>query len=73
VAGTSLTWAVGMSDGTAPPTFYTNGDFDLPTSRSWIQFDGFMSSYPFNFALNSVVQSTVGIQVSGEPTVTAKV
>jgi len=73
VAGTSLTWAVGMSDGTAAPTFYTNGDFDLPTTRSWIQFNGFMNSYPFTFALDAVVQSTVGIQVSGDPVLTVKV
>lgn len=72
VAGTSLTWAIGMSDGTAAPTFFTNGDFDLPTSRSWIQFDGFMNSYPFTFALDTVVQSTIGIQVSGDPVLTPK-
>lgn len=73
VAGTTLTWAVGMSDGTAAPTFYTNGDFDLPTSRSWIQFNGFMTSYPFTFALDTPVTSTVGIQVSGDPVLTVKV
>lgn len=72
VAGTSLRWALGFSDGTAAPTFYTNGDFQLPTSRSWIEFDGFMNSYPFTFALDSVVQSTIGIQVSGDPVLTPK-
>jgi hypothetical protein len=73
VAGTTLTWAVGMSDGTAAPTFYTNGDFDLPTSRSWIQFNGFMTSYPFTFALDTPVTSNIGIQVSGDPVLTVKV
>lgn len=73
VAGTSLTWAIGMSDGTAAPTFFTNGDFDLPTTRSWIQFNGFMTSYPFTFALDTVVQSTIGVQVSGDPVLTVKV
>lgn len=72
VAGTSLRWAIGMSDGTAAPTFYTNGDFQLPATRSWIEFDGFMNSYPFTFALDSVVQSTIGIQVSGDPVLTPK-
>jgi hypothetical protein len=73
VAGTTLLWSVGWSDGTAPATVDTGGAFDLPTTRSWILFSGYMNSYPFSFAQNSVVQSTVGIQVSGEPTLIAKV
>jgi len=72
VAGTTLPWAIGFSDGTAPPTVDTDGTFVLPNTRSWIDFDGFMNSYPFSFALNAVVTSTVGIQISGEPVVTAK-
>ena len=72
VAGTTLEWAVGFSDGTATPTVDSNANFTLPTTRSWISFDGFMNSYPFSFALNAVVTSTVGIQISGEPVVTPK-
>jgi len=66
IAGATLRWAVGWSDGTAPPTAVA-GNFVLPTTRSWITFSGFMNSFPFSFAQNSVVQSAVGIQVSGEP------
>lgn len=73
VAGTSLRWAIGWSDGTAPPTFFTNGDFSLPTTRSWLEFDGFMNSFSFTFALDSVVTSEIGLQVSGEPVWTKKV
>lgn len=76
VSGETLQWAVGFSDGTADPTVITNSagesEFVLPTTRSWIEFEGFMNSFPFEFAQNSVVQSTVGIQVSGEPAVYAK-
>lgn len=72
VAGTTLTWAVGWADGTADPTVDSNGTFNLPTSRSWILFSGFMTNYPFTFEQNAVVQSTVGIQISGEPTLLAK-
>lgn len=73
VAGTTLQWAVGFSDGTAAPTIDSNGDFVLPATRSWITFEGFMNSYPFSFAQNAVVTSTVGIQISGEPVVVPKV
>jgi hypothetical protein len=72
VLGTTLHWAVGWSDGTgtAPTVTGTSEgdyDFDLPDTRSWITFDGFMNSYPFSFQQNTSVQSNIGIQVSGEP------
>lgn len=73
IAGTTLNWAIGWSDGTADPTADTAGNFNLPTTRSWITFEGFMNSFPFSFQQNSVVQSTVGIQVSGEPVLVPKV
>jgi hypothetical protein len=70
--GRSLKWAVGWSDGTGiEPTITTDSDgghvFSGPDTRSWILFEGFMNSFPFSFALNAQVTSTVGIQVSGEP------
>lgn len=72
IAGTTLQWAVGWSEspGTAPTaTTDSDGEYVFVTdpARSWILFEGFMNSYPFSFAQNSVVQSTIGIQVSGEP------
>lgn len=78
IAGTSLQWAVGWSeDPGTPPTVTTNSageyEFVTPTSRSWILFEGFMNSFPFSFALNAQVVSTVGIQVSGEPELIAAV
>lgn len=72
VAGTSLKWALGWSDGTAAPTV-TTGDFVLPTTRSFLEFDGFIQDVSFDFSLNSIVNSQVSIQVSGMPTLTAKV
>lgn len=80
VEGRTLKWALGWrqedSNGAPvlpgdPPTVITdsNGDyeFDVPGARSWILFEGYMSSFPFSFAQNTVVTSNVGIQVSGEP------
>jgi len=79
IAGETMQWAVGWSEGVGVPTSELGSDGEyvwnlpLPTDRSWITFEGFMNSFPFTFALNSVVQSTVGIQVSGEPVLTAAV
>lgn len=72
IAGTTLQWAVGWSEAPdVPPTIETNSDgeyvFVPNPARSWILFEGFMNSFPFSFALNDVVKSTIGIQVSGEP------
>ncbi len=66
--GVVLNWAVGWSDGTGiPPDIDSSGDFAYPTTRTWIDFDGYMNSYPFSFAQNTMVNSTIGIQISGEP------
>lgn len=71
LAGNDLTFAVGWSDGTAAPTTMANsaGEFEfvLPTTRTWIEFEGFINSFPFSFAQNTVVTSTIGVQVSGSP------
>ena len=81
VAGVTLNWAIGFSqkkNGVSVPNEEadaatsgtdSSGDsvFVLPEGRAWIVFEGFMNAFPFSFAQNSVVQSNVGIQVSGEP------
>lgn len=58
-------WAVGWSDGTDAPTLDSNGDFDLPDTRTWFVFEGYVSDFPFDFAQNTVVTSEVSIQRSG--------
>ena len=73
VAGTDLDWALGWSDGTAAPTADSDGDFVLGSSRSWLNFTGYISDFPFDVNLNAVVSSNVSIQVSDFPVVTAKV
>lgn len=71
VAGEDLQWTLGWSDGVAPPTVLTE-EFVLPSTRTWISFDGFLSDVTFDFSLNSVVASQVSVQVSGFPVVTPK-
>lgn len=80
VVGTTLHWAVGFRQeegglpvvpGAAPTAVLDtpSGDyiFELPGARPWIAFEGYMSSFPFSFAQNSVVQSNISVQISGEP------
>lgn len=75
-AGTTLPWAIGWSESEAPPTEHTDsngeGDFVLPTSRSWLTFEGYMNAFPFDFAANTMVTSAIGVQVSGDPVLVPK-
>lgn len=61
----TMKWAIGWSDGNADPVVDSNGDFNLPNTRTWFRFDGYVSDFPFDFQLNSVVTSDVIIQRSG--------
>lgn len=74
-AGTSLKWVIGFPDaiGTDPAaTTDSDGEcvFDLPANRTWLEFEGFVNSYAFDFSLNALITATVGIQVSGDPVLT---
>lgn len=61
----TLKWAVGWADGTDVPTLDSNGDFELPTTRTWFIFEGYVSDFPFDFAANTVVTTQAAIQRSG--------
>lgn len=61
----TLQWAIGWSDGTDAPTVGSDGTFDLPDSRTWFTFEGYVSDFPFDFAQNTVVTSELTIQRSG--------
>jgi len=58
-------WAVGWADGAGVPQLDSDGEFNLPTTRSWFLFSGYVSDFPFDFAANTVVTSQVTIQRSG--------
>lgn len=59
-------FAIGWSDGTEPPTVDVGGDdFDLPESRTWFTFEGYVADFPMDFAANTVVTTEVSIQRSG--------
>lgn len=61
----NLQWALGWSDGTAAPTADTAGNFNLPGTRTWLTFAGYIADFPFDFALNTLVSGTISIQRSG--------
>lgn len=63
--GTTLNWALGWSGSVAAPTVDSSGEFDLPADRHWFAFSGFVNSFPADFALNTVVTSNLGVQLSG--------
>lgn len=66
----SVPFAVGWSDGTTDPAYDSDGAFDLTgaTDRTWFTFDAYVSDFPFDFAVNSVVKSTVTLQRTGTAT-----
>lgn len=66
-AGVKLNWALGWNESKTAPTTDSDGEFDLSADRSWIVFNGFVNSFPFDFALSSVVTSNIGVQLSGFP------
>lgn len=62
----NVAWAVGWSDGKEAPTINTEGDdFELPATRTWFTFMGYVSDFPFDFAANTVVTTAATIQRSG--------
>lgn len=61
----STDWLIAYPDGPGVPTLDSAGAFDLPTTRSFTLIEGYVSSFPVEFAVNDVVRSEVSVQVSG--------
>lgn len=77
--GTKVDWALGWADFTPPPpaagpapTADTAGHINVPGTRSWLLFNGYVADFPFDFALNAVVATTVSVQVSDFPMLVPK-
>lgn len=67
-----LEWAIGWSDGTAAAATDSAGDYDLPTSRTWVQFNAYVADFPLDFSTNSVVKSAISLQRTGTSSLTIK-
>ncbi|KPW36932.1 hypothetical protein ALP45_01794 [Pseudomonas coronafaciens pv. atropurpurea] len=63
----NTSWVVGWADGfDIKPTLNAAGDdFELPPTRTWFVFDGYVADFPFDFAGNTVVKTAGTIQRSG--------
>lgn len=70
-AGTVTKFTIGLSDGTADPTV-TTGEFTLPTTRTWVSFDGFIKDFPLDIQGNAVISSQLTIKASGDFELTVK-
>ncbi|EIT70005.1 MULTISPECIES: phage tail tube protein [Hydrocarboniphaga] len=66
-SGARVKWVVGLSDGVAPPTSAA-GVITFPTSRTYIEFTGFIADFPIDAALNSKFESAMTVQRSGRRT-----
>lgn len=59
-------FAIGMGQPVdSDPTLDSSCEFVFPTDRHFVEFEGYIADVPLEFSLNSVVTSTVTIQVSG--------
>jgi Phage tail tube, TTP, lambda-like len=69
----NIWWAIGFSDGIGiPPTSGDSSGFVVPTTRTFLMFEAYLTDVPFDFSLNAVVTSTIGLQVSGGKTISYK-
>lgn len=66
-----LRWVIGWSDGDEVPTVDSDGLFEVPAGRTWLQFNGYVADVPLDFSLNTVVKSTIQIQRTGSAVLTA--
>ena len=72
-AGTSVEWMVCMSDATTEPTVTASSNsFAALTTRSNIEFTGYVADITIDAAGNEVVRGTMTIQRAGAWTVTWK-
>jgi len=71
VTAPSVTFA-GAGTGAAGTSTLGDLKFVLPTTRSWLNFSGYLQAFPFSFGSNTLVNSSIGIRMSGAITLTPK-
>lgn len=71
--GARYKWAIGLSDGTAPPTIAAGNVWGLPTTRSWFTFEASVQEATTSFSTDDAVRVQAGLRVSGSILFTNKV
>lgn len=64
ITAPTVTFA-GVGTGATGTAVLGDSDFNLPSTRTWFVFDGYVSDFPFDFAANTVVTTAATIQRSG--------
>ena len=65
-AGAVLDWIACLSESTEQPTLDTDGVVVPPTTRSSLQFQGYIADVNLDVATNEIVRGTLTIQRSGD-------
>jgi hypothetical protein len=72
-SGDVVGWYIGGSDGTDPPTEGSAGDVvEAPTTRTGVEFRGYVADVTWTMAANNVWRWTLVIQRTGPWTLTRK-
>lgn len=70
-SGVKKVWVIGLSDGTAPPTVALDA-VTLPTTRTFIKFEGFIADLNLASAKNDILRGTMQVQRSGKRVISRK-
>ncbi len=65
--GRVLKWLNLFSESATPPTLDTDGAFVVPTDRTSVAFDAYISDVSIEEATNEIVRGTLTLQRSGTP------
>lgn len=69
ISDLTTTWVVGFSNGTAPPTINAGtGVITWPSTRTYVEFQGYVADAPLDFQIDKNVGMTVSVQRSGPKT-----
>lgn len=71
--GAQVKWALGFADGVANPVDGdSDGEFNLPTTRTFLTFEGYISDFPWDLAIGQKVSNALALQISDFPELSPK-